>query len=252
MKRYKRKIEDTEKEFTRSSRGITSLIEAVYRPDKYVDILYNQMKTIIKTNSGKKFKYNEKLVIYLSEQFREFNIGFDYSGHSFNDGDATGINVMVIGSKTLDIVIYCSPSIEKLFIDRDFQLEFLSSFKQLIGHELIHRSQFISVENYRNQIKINRYNNSPKYQTEVGYFADKAEVMSYAWQIIEELRFQGANDRDILEYIKDTGKHPEYHCMIYEEIYLKYYRNTTVVNQLIKYIYEYLKGNIRLNVMGVY
>jgi hypothetical protein len=252
MTRYKRKFEYNEKEFTLSIKGSASLVEAVYRPDKYVDILYNQMKNIIKINAGKKFKYNEKLVLYLSEQFKEFNIEFDYSGHSFNDGGDTGINVMVIGSKTLDIIIYCSPSIEKLFIDKDFQLDFLSSFKQLIGHELIHRSQFISIRNYRNKVKINRYINSPKYQTEVAYFADKAELMSYAWQIIEELRFQGADDKDVLEYIKDTGKHPEYYCLVYEEIYLKYYRNTKVINQLIKYIYEYLKGNIRLNVMGVY
>lgn len=252
MKKYKRKFEDNEKEFTRSIRGSASLVEAVYRPDKYVDILYNQMKDIIKTNFGKKFKYNEKLVLYLSEQFKAFNIGFDYDGHSFNDGKKSGINAMVIGSKTLDIIIYCSPSIENLFVDITFQKLFLSSFKQLIGHELIHRSQFISVQNYHNQNNIVRFINSPKYQTEVGYYADKSEIMSYAWQIIEELRFLGAYDKDILEYIKDTGKHPEYHCMIYEEIYLKYYRNTKVINQLIKYIYEYLKGNIRLNVMGVY
>ena len=235
MKRYKLEADNDKEFFRRPSKTSASLVEAVYRPDRYVDILYNQFKDIIKINSGKKFKYNEKLVIYLSEQFKEFNIGFDYSGHSFNDGEDTGINVMIIGSKTLDIIVYCSPSIEKLFIDKDFQLEFLSSFKQLIGHELIHRSQFISVQNYRNQVKINRYNNSPKYQTEVGYFADKAEIMSYAWQIIEELRFQGANDSDVLEYIKDIGKHPEYYCLAYEEIYLKYYRNTTVINQLIKY-----------------
>lgn len=253
MKKYKRfKGVNNDKEFfRRPSKTSASLVEAVYRPDKYVNILYSQFKNIIKANSGRKFKYNEKLVIYLSEQFKEFNIVFDYSGHSYNDGKESGINGMTSGSNSLQILIYCSPSIEKLFIDRNFQKLFLKAFKELIGHELIHRSQYIAVKNYHNQNNITRFLTSPKYKTEIGYYADKSELMSYAWQIIEELRFLGAYDFDILDYIRDIKKHPEYKCLVYEEIYLKYYKNTQIINRLIKYIYEYLKGNLDINDVGI-
>ena len=88
-----------------------------------------------------------------------------------------------------------------------------------LGHVTVLRRTMVGNFNQNNII---RFLNSPKYKTEIGYYADKAELMSYAWQIIEELRFLGAYDNDILEYIKDVGKHPEYHCLIYEEIYLKY------------------------------
>jgi len=228
---------------TPPSRTSEFLVEAVYRPDKYVNIVYNHLKSILKIYN-KSFKYGELVCEFLTDKFKEFNIIFNYEGSFNSDGRKYAINSMDTGVNSLTITIQCSPIIDQLFLSIDLQKLFLQYFKELIGHELIHRSQSISIKNYTLQKYINKYINIAQ---GVGYYADKAELMSYAWQIIEELRFQGAYDMDILEYIKDIGKHPGYSCLIYEEVYLKYYRNTMVINRLIKYIYEYLKGNININ-----
>ena len=73
--------------------------------------------------------------------------------------------------------------------------------------------------------------------------------MSYAWQIIEDLRFQGADDSEILKFINSRGNYKNYINNIYTEIYIKIYENTLVYKRLVKYVYEYLKGDKNKNVI---
>lgn len=244
-------VENNDEVFSFPCRTSSYLVEAVYRPDKYVNILYNQLKSHI-YHYNKLFKYGEQVCTFLTERFKEFNIIFEYDG-KYDDQESKkyGINSMATGSNSLTIYIYCNPIIKDIFINKKLQENFLQYFREVIGHELIHRSQSISIENYNLQKKLIRDEAKLKYQTSVGYYADKKELMSYAWQIIEELRFQGAYDIDILNYIKDIAKYPQYNCLIYEHVYIKYYRNTKVINQLIKYVYEYLKGNLNINEINI-
>lgn len=240
MKRY-----NSEEYFTRTPSIFTIIQESVYRPDNYVKNLLQYLKEILKKYEGKTVRYPGFICNILNKEFSKYNIIFEYEGGYKQDGYKCGINEMRTGSTSLTIIIQCSPSIEKIFIDKNFQIKFIQAFKELIGHELIHRGQFIAVQNFHMDKIIARFLHTDKYKTEIGYYANKHEIMSWSWQIIEELRFKGATDAEILYYLKN--KKGSYDSPVFENIYLKFYNSSNVLKRLLKYMYEYLKGNFDLN-----
>ena len=156
---------------------------------------------------------------------------------------------MATGYNTLVIIIFCSPSIKDLFIDKNIEIKFLQTFKELIGHELIHRSQFIN--RHLNKSESNIIKGPP--QEFKKYVSQKTEIMSYAWQIIEELRFKGFADKEILNYIQskrsNENLNPDNSMLDY---YIYNFRDTSVLNLLFKYMYEYIEGNLTLNEVKFY
>jgi uncharacterized protein (UPF0335 family) len=225
------------------------LIESVFRPDKYTLILYNTIKGIINSNQDKQFRYPELMCNYLNEKFKLFNITFENEGYAYDTGKISGINIMGTSHINFEIRIFCSPYIKDLFINKNLQEKFLQVFKELVGHELIHRGQFLTVKNKEDREKIFKNN----LQDNIKYYSRKTEIMSYAWQIIEELRFQGFSNKKIINYIhikrKDDELYPEKEILDY---YIFTFRDSDILKRLYKYMYEYLEGDINYNEIQFY
>ena len=224
--------------------------ESVIRPDKYIVLLCDNLKSIIQSNQGKKFAVSELFCKFINSKLKIFNIEFR-SSNTFDNEESklSGVNVMFTGYKSLTIIIFCSPIINELFINKELSTHFLQVFKEIVGHELIHRSQFIN--RHLNKSESNIMRQPPEEFNK--YLSQKTEIMSYAWQIIEELRFKGLSDTKILNYIKTKRNDNN---LDYENNILDYYiytfRDTQVLNQLFKYMYEYLKGDFNLNEVDFY
>ena len=83
------------------------------------------------------------------------------------------------------------------------------------------------------------------------YFSDKDEIMSYAWSVVEELRFHGWNNNKIKQSMTNNFSSIRQNSKFFEY----YYDNVKNHNQkdfklLIKYIYDYLFGDFTKNVVS--
>jgi hypothetical protein len=244
MKRYIR-YEDGDTFY--SSQKSHFLNEAVFRPDNYATELYNIMVDIIGANKNSDLKYDYQICKLLTDKYSKYNIVFIAEGTYYNNGYFSGINEMQSGEKTLLIKVLCSLSISNLFKDTELKREFLKEFKQLISHELVHRGQFISFN--RNKIQ-NELIQFSKHKTDLAYYSLKHEIMAYACLIVEELRFQDLEDSDILLFIKNRENFKRYESKTYD-LYKEFYGNSNVFERLLKYIYEYIKGNLTKNIIKI-
>ena len=105
----------------------------------------------------------------------------------------------------------------------------------MLGHELIHREQYLKIEDDKLREKIFKSNLDPK-----TYLSKKYELMSYAWQIIEFFKLTGKTD----EEIKKILQHNSMLKFSFSPVLLFYHEtfknNPDVLKRLYKYMYEYL------------
>jgi uncharacterized protein YfkK (UPF0435 family) len=244
MKRYIRYEGD---EIFRSSQKSHFLNEAVFRPDNYAKELYNIMVDIIGGNQNSKLKYDYQICKLLTDHYSKYNIVFIPEGEYYNNGYKSGINSMESGEKSLLIRVLCSLSIDTLFKSQDVRREFLKDFKQLISHELVHRGQYISFT--INNVKKDLIQFS-KNKTDLAYYSLKPEIMAYACLIVEELRYQDLEDVEILKFINKRENFKQYECRVYD-LYKEFYGDSNVFERLLKYIYEYIKGDLTKNIVKI-
>jgi hypothetical protein len=246
MKRYKPfKFNDTE--VIERAKKSHFFNEAVFRSDNYANELYSLMIKTLKDNKNPSLKYDVQICKFLTSIFSKYNIIFIPEGNYYNNGFASGINEMQSGEQTLLIKVLCSLSIDKIFDSPIIQQEFLKEFKQLISHELVHRGQYI-IFNKNKVIKDKIY--FSKNKTGLAYYSQKHEIMAYACLIVEELRFQDLTDKDILLFCKNRENFKNYSCETFD-MYKEVYGNSNVFERLLKYIYEYLKGDLTKNILKV-
>lgn len=128
-----------------------------------------------------------------------------------------------------------------LIYDEDSYDIFLDFFKEMLGHELIHRLQYL-----KDKAKIVKsYKDISKEEDLIKYLSDKKEIMSHAWQTIQAFKMCGLSNKDIFNYINGSIKlssHILLNNIIYR-MYKKYFtKDSKVFKQYYKYMYEYLRG----------
>lgn len=217
------------------------LTEAVVRPDNYAKMLTELFQYSCKKSKNKLDKGLIFFLFELNKRFREYNINFEIEnvGRIYSQN---GIHLMETSSSTGKINVKCNYKFEEsLESERNFS-KLLRDFYYLIGHELIHRGQFF----YRKFKDLKSY----KYYNDLNYFEDKDEIMAYAWCIIEELRFQGIKNAEIIKMVsnvkrfEDIKKYSDVFKNIEEQLY---HKNKKAFNLFLKYLYEYIKGNFSKN-----
>ena len=209
--------------------------EAVIRVDDYSVLVLKKLNDFFEENKNKKLKYLE-IIDSLNEFFKTFNFIFIAKNYQKHDDEDTGINFMetsVKDNNILNIIIQCNPIIKEIFLN-NFS-NFKRKFQILIKHELVHRGQFLKIldDRLRLKIAIDEYKSKE-------YLAVKKEIMAYSNSIIEELRFGGFDDNQILDIVKYNKK--EISSIL--DRYIDLFKDTdiSVLNRLYKYVYEYLKG----------
>ena len=223
------------------------LEEAVIRPTLYLSEFEKIIYSLNNKYKNFDFKYPEKVIELLNKEFNKYLVFFNYTGEfcSNSEIDKYGNEAFFKSAYnpegSLNIFLECYVSIDNIFKD-DLIYKFLGEFKQLIGHELIHRQQ---------QINRNFKRSSKNIISDVDYYSDKMEIMSYAWQYIETLRFYGYTNNDILKYIKN--KNPEYSLEDFDirNHYYTIFGDSNEFKLFNKYCYDYLKGNLDKNLMKV-
>lgn len=189
------------------------------------DLLYDNQNLLIHENNS-----IDIIIDLLNNIFQNHKVKFLYN-YRLPIDNFTSLNTF--NKKTFEIIVHISDKIAELD-GNNFQ-NFVDDIIHLVGHELIHRKQFLKM-NYTNQTNSYTFNNKKK------YLSNKQEIMAYAWQIINSFRLHGALDTDIKKILKTNsnikfqlGEKPlqDYHdCFTFNDNELK---------RLYKYMYEYLE-----------
>lgn len=217
--------------------GISMFYEAVIRVDDYSDLLIKKLNKFYLKYQGEKLE-NKKIIELLNNEFKSYNIIFIFSSIKENDEENTGINLMDTGIKKgniIDILIICNSLLNKMLID-NFK-SFKEKFQILIKHELIHKGQFLKIADEDLRLKVLKDK-----QKTMAYMEQYHEIMAYANNIIEELRFDGYGDDKILQTVKDKKQNESGTLDLYINLFKIKEDKPEVLHRLYKYIYEYLKG----------
>jgi len=203
------------------------LLEAVFIPKKEVIAileLLNKNKSII----FKQKLQDYELCKYLSSILKSYKILFTYE--KLEDDEENNFFLKGSYNHISDIIsIPCLSKINYISEDNYFNL-FLKTFQLLIGHELVHRMEYIqrALEKLSNKIGKDK---DPK-----KYLSDPDEIMAYAWQTVEELRYRFGDDQEILNLIKSDSPikyRVSYALTIYKT-------NFSLDEKLLKLFYKYV------------
>jgi len=204
-------------------RPTKKLIEDVLNPDYVLQIVRSIQKNkqaLIHSKTA------ERLVDLLNDILVQDNIYFIYN--KFND------DLIYKGGfykKTGEIEIHLGQAINNILEKEENFNSFLLKAKEVIGHELIHRLQFIK----DNEKKMD----AEKYDTIKEYLSSPYEIMSFAWQIVEWHRNDGMDDDEIKKMLqkKDLGK---YKNGVLDKFHDVFSIADKPLRLLYKYMYMYL------------
>ena len=220
--------------------NVPMFFEAVLRVDGYIPLIKNKLEEFFNKYKTKTRELKE-VVNLLQKEFSTFNFVFKYSQYdSTNDKDKSGINELQFAKSTKDnsfaIFVWYNEYLANILIGGNFR-RFKEKFLILSEHELIHVAQYISVQTDEIRDKIFKSKDNTDF---IKYLSNKHEIMAYAKTIIEELRFGGYKNSDILNAIK--YRQNEKSQILDTYIYHFEYKDEEVLHRLYKCIYEYLKG----------
>lgn len=226
MKPYKRYFEAFE------------FCEAVIHVDNYLKTLEKELNTIY---TKLPIENSDRAIQILKDTYKEYNIEFieidvdDRIKPIVRGGLIKGKSF--VSEDFYHIEIYYHKSLPNFFKDTFYFHVFKDTFIEILLHELTHLGQGLKMEWVR-------YKGEKKPKNEFEYYAKKNELMAYANLIVYELRFNGEENKDILNKIQTSqyGVEDSEFLMHYKKIYKNYPK---VLNQLYKYIYEYIRGEIK-------
>jgi hypothetical protein len=214
--------------------------EGVVSPKYYKEIESYLMSL---KNNIKKLNFDTltKLCKWLTKNLKKYSIRFvpneNNDNKYFNKEFQAGITQSgCLSNKKGTVKIYCNNNLLKIQNDDKFFNYFVKNVIRIIGHELIHRNQIFEIEN---QELRNYIFDFPK--ETVKYLSNKQEMMSRAWQIIEEFRYNGLTDKQIANILrsnKDTRLVAYSTTFMY---YLEFFNiKDPIFKKLWKYAYSYL------------
>jgi hypothetical protein len=244
-------IKDSEKEFLNKysesrvqNRYVNSnsiFKEAVIRTNKYANVITDHFRSINKKLKNNIFSQTRELTKELNINFSDYDLKFIFIGQvNPLDVKESGIQEMETGSMSYEINVICNQFFKSNFITSDEKL--FGDFYDLMVHELTHRGQLLLKKIKNLEIELSKKTNYGEKQ----YLSDRYELMAYANQTIEELRFEGYTDNQIIVMIKSFNFKDCKSAII--SYYLKVFdkhknEDLKILKQFFKYIYEYLIGD---------
>jgi len=236
MKRYKRKFEDQSTDKESIMEYTSKMYEMVLHPNNYVNLMKDKLNLFYNKND---FMDLKDLIISLNSYFLNEKIEFKKSPlvEPFGNGLLKG----GYQPKTGTIYLFYDNNIIDSFklqnnknLNTDFKW-FLETFEELLGHEVVHRLQFLK-DNIK---KIGVMSD----KNEKEYLAQPKEVMAYAWQIVQTFKMYKYDNEFIRFILKDREDTESLKNINYIPMFKKYYnyfpKNSNVIKLLYKYIYLY-------------
>lgn len=210
-----------------------NLFEAVIHVDKYLNVIEDVFLSNRKKITSIADKNKIKL---LNDLFYSFKISFELINEPVSN---YGV-VRAVNSKE-HIKVFLNHEVFTFMID-SFYREWLKTLLPLIGHELVHRGQFFIRKN--DFVNFYGFENNGKLSIDTIEATNTQEIMAYALMGIENLRFKGFSDEQILNKVKNYNeKEMESGIMILYLSDMKKY-NFEVYKKFCKYVYGYLKNPI--------
>jgi len=247
FEKFVKNFKDTEirngEEYTIFTRSVhpSTLFEAVIRVDDYVKLLKSKIDAFYKVNKNK-YTNSDDILKALNKEFSTFDFIFEKDNFKIDeDPEHSGINDTDTGSKkdsdVIDVLFSCNKYISNILVDVKSFEKFKEHFIQLSEHELIHRGQLLRIKTKELRAKV--ANRKDTVENQFNYYKHIHEIMAYSKVIIEELRFGGFTDKEILGIIRNG----EDRLSDIFDNYLKLYKKDKVIvlNRLYKYMYEYLQ-----------
>ena len=238
--------------------SIPRMFEAAIHTKKYAKLLQNKFLYIAKHIDKSKFSTTISLLRYLDSEFETYNILFKFDSiEPQEEAHLCGITEMVTEGKNKTIIVFCNNAFKRNFLKADNTL--FQSFYELISHELVHRGQYL-LRSYKISYKIMQKilkdksdieNNSSLSDEQKEtlktrkYLSNRYELMSYANQIVEELRFNGFDNKKIVDVCKSFELPSEYSngASMYDDFFDKdEKKDLLILKQLFKYMYQYITG----------
>lgn len=256
IKQHLKRIEEATKQYCTIS--IPHLFEAVIRTEKYAKLLQQEFIRISNLFNYSNFDTTTSLMRFLDKQFDKYLIRFRFDSTSpEQEEQKCGITEMIISGEDKYINIKCNNNFRKNFLNQNEKL--FNTFYELICHELVHRGQLLlkrykdSVimmnKRLRDDLKIKSNDDLSEEEKTLllykRYLSDVNEIMAYANQIVEELRFKGLSDKNIIQLIKGFKIPSEYSSGA--KMYNDYFSITDkndykILKKLYSYIYGYVTG----------
>jgi hypothetical protein len=249
MEGYKRIFPELKK-YIFKQYGMTDnpiLKEAVLSP-LYLEEVHNYLFQIKKDIQKQKFTSLSALCLYLSIKMRKYQVRFkiDEDSEDIKQRDEFKAGITKSGclnNRKGTINIYVNENLIKIQnkINDSFFDFFIKNVVRIIGHELIHRHQGFVIANE----KLKRYIMDHSQLDGIKYLSNPQEMMSRAWQILEEFRYNGQSENQIKHLLSNIEKAYKYSSTLIEYFTIFDYdkkENKEMFKQLQKYIYQYYDG----------
>lgn len=231
MKKYKKIFEDSDLALSElHDKGafincLEYLMESIIKPELYIENLLNILDD--NKNILKKYTHPEDLVKALSNLYKNHKIEFKVYNMNLD-------SFIYLGSHTIDtIYLNCTPKI--IYAYKDYT-NFKIQFEKFLKHEIIHREQFNRINN---EDIIKKILNQDK-SSQIKYFSQKYEIMSYAWQIVYDFRIAGKDDKIIKKLVSKQSFVANRFSIPLQRYKKLFKKDSDTLKLLYKYIYMYL------------
>jgi hypothetical protein len=210
--------------------------EAVISPENHITEIIEKVRQLKKhfKTFGSRLDLNE-IQRSLNKVLEFDKILFKYSPVNNERFITTGgINI----KSQLIFIFYFSNLLTIANSEENFN-NFILQFKEILGHELIHREQSLRIENeeIRNKMLTKSKADNKK------YLGSKQEIMAYAWQIIYSFKLTGKSSSTIANILKaDNIVKFKFNGML-KEYHKNFEINEDPLKLLYKYMYMYLEEN---------
>ncbi len=232
MKRYeqldKRKLDDTG-----DLKFMYYVREAVIFPDIYIKDMLGTLTNHIQLFLKKSYT-DKEIIKLLIKIFLKDKILFILQPRIAVHGEV--LNRGGFKQQSGYFIIFCNFDITNIQKDKESYKSFCYEFMDLIGHEMIHRIQYI---NSKEQwiVKLQNTKDPKK------YLFDPHEIMAYAWQIVQYFKLQNYTNKQIKEILSSTNNE-KLNCRTLKAYHYFFDKDSDVIKRLYKYMYQYLDEEI--------
>lgn len=178
----------------------------------------------------------------LNTAFEKDKIKFWFSRDESNVYTKTG----GFDVKSLYVFVFIFKKLERLQrykSSKDYDI-FCEEVLSRLGHELIHRHEALKIEYEELRRKLFKGFKPVTQNDWRKYFANKHELMSYAWQIVNNYRMHGMTDNVIRKILglTDSNSNTKFELggQVFRDYYTVFKINEEPLKLLHKYMYMYL------------
>jgi hypothetical protein len=125
--------------------------------------------------------------------------------------------------------------------DDDYE-DFINQVLSILGHELIHRVQSLRIKYNKIREKVFK-GFTPRKEVLADwkkYFSNKQELMSYAWQIVNNFRMHGITDNFVKKILTNINSQSNIKYELGGKILEDYHSIFTIEEEPLKLLYKYM------------